>query len=532
MTQKELEKFIIKHQELYYDGNPEISDDEFDKYFNQLKKEYPKSKILKNIGTTTTKGFQKAEHFHIMGSQNKCADMKEFETWYNRKKRADLIVSLKLDGASIALYYLNGKFDKAITRGNGKIGDLCKDNVLKMNGFPLEVSDNFSGQIRGEVLLLKENLKYFPDAKNCRNMAVGAMKRKDGEGCDKLNIICYDIYSACDLQFEREIKKLEWLLKNKFEVVPYEILFSPEDVEKFRKKIQDSRNKIRYDLDGLVIKDDIIDEEDCLRERPLNSQIALKFDLEQAETILREVEWSENFGQFTPVAIFDPVQLDGTTVSRASLANTNIMGELNLCIGDTVEVTKRGEIIPKIISVIKHIENGEKIKIIDKCPCCNTPLIDTKQTIYCPNINCDLTKLHNLKKWIDEMEIQFIGPEILEKLYYQCNCKEIHNLFELEVEDISKIDGMGEKIAKKIIKEIRNDKNFKLDKIIAGVFDNRLIGSKRIRNLINAGYNTFEKLKNLKIDEIKEVDGWSDVLANEWVDMINLKSKELDLLLI
>jgi DNA ligase (NAD+) len=531
MKYKELKEFILKHQKLYYNGIPEISDEEFDKHWNELKDKYPDSKLLTKVGSDTVKGFKKIKHWHIMGSQNKCANMEEFKSWFNRKERGDLITQIKLDGASIALHYKDGKFEDGVTRGDGLQGDLITSNILKMKYLPLQLKNNWSGQIRGEVLLFKEDFKkYFSDEKNCRNSAVGTMKRKNGEKCEHLSIIVYDAYTSKGILPVRELPKLQMLEYWGFKVVPYKVCNTIEDVENYRNEIIQTREKLEFDIDGLVIKDDIIDYEDLDRDRPLNSQVALKFDLDEAVSIVRNVEFYNNFGQFTPVAIFDPIQLNGTQVSRASLANTRIMKELNLKIGSKVKISKRGEIIPKIISVLE--DGNENIIIPTICPCCGESLIDNEQSIFCKNINCDLTKLHNLKKWIDEMEIQFIGPEVLEKLYYQCNCKEIHNLFELEIEDISKINRMGEKSAQKIIKEIRNDKNFTLDKIISGVFDNRLIGSKRIHNLIEAGYNTYDKLKDLTIDEIKQIDGWSDILANEWYKTMLLKIDELNKLLI
>lgn len=531
MNQKELENIVLKNQKLYYNGTPEISDEEFDNYWNELKEQYPSSKLLKKIGTDTIKGFEKKEHFHIMGSQNKCANMKEFEDWYNRKEREKLMVQLKLDGASIALYYLNGKFCYAITRGDGKIGDDITENVVKMKGLPLQINNDFSGQIRGEVLIFKDDFeKYFVGEKNCRNSAVGTMKRKNGEKCEYLSIVVYDAYSCCDFEFKNEVHKIETLRNWRFNIVPYRIYCDIESIARYRLEITRLRENLKFDIDGLVVKDNEIDYGDLERDRPLNSQVAIKFELDQAETILREVEFSENFGQYTPVAIFDPVQLNGTQVSRASLANTNIIKELNLKIGSKIVVSKCGEIIPKVIKVLEV--GNDEIIIPNKCSYCGSTLIDNGQSIFCCNNNCDSTKLHRLQKWISEMEIQFIGDETLKKLYYKCNIKEIHNLFSLKEEDISKIDGMGKAIAKKIIKEIHNDKNFKLDKIIAGVFDNRLIGAKRVRYLINAGYNTWHKLRNISVEEIKKVNGWSDTLAEAWSKAMYYNCHELDLLLV
>lgn len=208
---------------------------------------------------------------------------------------------------------------------------------------------DFTGGVRGEVIMthLVHKTK-FADKANCRNAANGLMKRKDGMGSENLNLIVYDALSTTGAQpFADEEEKLEWLKERGFTIVQLNVCKTPDEVISYRAHIMEERKNFDYDIDGLVVKERIINYEDARRSRP-DRQIAFKFSLEEAVSILREVEWSQNGGTYTPVAVFDEVELNGTRVQRASLANPDTMRSLGVMIGSKVVVVKRGEIIPKI----------------------------------------------------------------------------------------------------------------------------------------------------------------------------------------
>lgn len=224
-----------------------------------------------------------------------------------------------------------------------------------------ENSSSFTGGVRGEVIMTHAtHEKFFSDKANCRNAANGLMKRKDGEGAEHLELVCYDALSTEGKNpFSDEEEKIKWLVENGFTTVPLYIAKSAEDVVNYRAEVMEKRAALEYDIDGLVVKERAIDFADASRARP-ERQIAFKFSLEEAVSIVRSVEWSESGATYTPVAIFDPVELAGTTVRRASLANPETLRKLGVKIGSHVVVVKRGEIIPKIESVVKENFSAEK----------------------------------------------------------------------------------------------------------------------------------------------------------------------------
>ena len=227
----------------------------------------------------------------------------------------------------------------------------------------LEKSPDFTGGVRGEVIMTHSvHKKYFSDKANCRNAANGLMKRKDGEKSEYLCLITYDARATDGgaNPFKDEEEKIAWLVKNGFECVPLKICKSPEEVIDYRAAVMEKRPGLEYDIDGLVIKERAINLDDASRARP-DRQIAFKFSLEEAVSVVREVEWSENGATYTPVAIFDAVQLAGTTVQRASLANPDTLRKLGVQIGSHVVVVKRGEIIPKIMGVLPSDNPAEHL---------------------------------------------------------------------------------------------------------------------------------------------------------------------------
>lgn len=356
MTQKELESKIEAAQFSYYNGESIMTDSEFDTLWDTLKKIYPNSKLLKKIGSDLgeSNGFKKEKHNIIMGSQNKANSAEEMDDFI--KKGHSYIGQHKMDGSSVCLDYINGKFVRGMSRGDGEIGINLSENVKKMNGVPLQLKSNFTGTIRGEVLLKKSKLSLFPEAKNCRNQATGIFKRIDGKDCEQLDIVVYDAqYLDKSKSFKTQRNLLKWLESEHFNVAPYKFfdtLIGKKAVEYL--KTEFAKN-YEYDIDGIVFKQNTIDMNDITTNLNPKTQIALK----PARTIVKskiiDIDWKMNGGTLTPVAQLEPVFLLGSTVKQASLSNISQLEYMDIEIGDEVEITKCGEIIPK---VIKNIKNG------------------------------------------------------------------------------------------------------------------------------------------------------------------------------
>jgi len=523
---KELEELIVKYQKAYYDGEGLISDADFDKLWDELKELDPANPILQRVGADSG-NFAKIQHIMPMGSQEKAANPEQFLAWAAKHEYDQYLVEYKLDGASLELQYENGKLVRAVTRGDGSIGDDITANARKMNGVQHEIRKNgqlvpFTGGVRGEVIMTHEvHQNYFSDKANCRNAANGLMKRKDGQGSEYLKLITYDALSTDGKSFfTTEQEKIRWLMDCGFNVVKLVICKNAERVIAYRAKVMEERKDLEYDIDGLVVKESVINFEDASRARP-DRQIAFKFSLEEAVTTLREVEWSINGGTYTPVAIFDEVELNGTKVQRASLANPDTMRKLGVRIGSHVVVVKRGEIIPKIESVVE--EKGLETKPIElpsTCEVCGTALVDEGSRLYCPNKKCSKRVLHQLLKFQQVVDIRDLGETLITQLFNDKRLQSISDIYSLTVEDLVPYFLNSESIeaekkslgAEKVYKSIQAHRRIRLSVFLAG-FDIEGFGETLAEKLIQAGYNSLEKLLSATEDQIAGVYGFADIMA-------------------
>lgn len=525
----ELEKLINRHQDLYYNGHPEISDAEFDSLWDELSAIRPDSPVLARVGQDAMDGFPKAAHVLPMGSQAKAADPEEFLAWCAKIRHPEYVAELKMDGASIELQYEDGELLRAVTRGDGLIGDDITPNVRRMAGVPNQLPVPWNGAVRGEVLMTRQTLaEHFPDKANCRNAANGIMKRKDGIGAERLEVLCYDAAprgafdrpkpGGLDLfdsslpapPFDDEIAKMEWLASTGFKIVAYEVFTKPYEVVDYRARVVAARDALDHDIDGLVVKGRRVDIEDMRRARP-ERQIAFKFPLEQAVSTLMDVEWSESGATFTPIAIVEPVRLAGTTVQRANLANTNTIRGMGLRIGSRVIVVKRGEIIPKIEGLVEDLPDSREIVAPVACSC-GVALVDEGTRLYCPNRDCPKKALHRLEKWLSVLNIMEFGPAILRRLFDTGRVVSIADLYTLEPDELASYERMGATSAKKIIQNLRSRNTVSLADFVAG-FDIEGLGVLMVEKAAAAGFDTLDKLRGASSEVLAGVDGFGEITA-------------------
>ncbi|MDD6968996.1 MAG: NAD-dependent DNA ligase LigA [Treponema sp.] len=536
----ELEKLITQYQKSYYNGEAEISDFEFDKLWDELKVLDPNNPVLKKVGVDSG-NFAKVAHVMPMGSQEKAANPEQFFAWAEKHNYDEYLVEYKLDGASLELQYENGYLKRAVTRGDGQTGDDITENARKMNGVNDALYFNgklipFSGGIRGEVIMTHQvHKEHFSTKANCRNAANGLMKRKDGTGCEFLTLIVYDALSTDNNSyFSNEEEKISWLKECGFQTAHLEICKTSDDVVAYRSKVMENRKSLDYDIDGLVIKERKINLEDARRTRP-DHQIAFKFSLEEAVSTLRKVEWSISGGTYTPVAVFDEVELNGTKVQRASLANPDTMRKLNVKIGSHVVVVKRGEIIPKIESVV--LQENEKLAEIEYpciCEVCGTKLLDEGSRLFCPNKKCSKRVLHQLLKFQQTVDIRDLGETLITQLFNDKKLQSITDIYSLTVQDLipyflNEESREAEKIslgAQKVYNSIQNHKKMKLSTFLAG-FDIEGFGETMAQKLIDAGFNSLEKLLISTVEEIASVYGFAQTMAKIVVEGLNENSQEM-----
>ena len=345
----ELKSKIEEASKAYGEANPIMSDKEFDQLVNELKTLDPTY-----VDTVTyddhTEGFPKAKHDLVTGTLAKCKNEEEFKDWF-KKHPGIYMMEQKMDGAGIELKYSNGKLVQAVTRGTGFEGDDITENAKLVKGVQLDcVNPPLTGSIRGEILMSHSmfNKNYKDKMKNCRNAAAGIMKHLDGSELDNLNFVAYDMQETVEKKFiTTEEDKLKYLVCNGFEIPAFKKVSSVEEAFEFRTSQYENRENIEYDIDGVVVKPEVIDYEDLKNRTPKNS-CAIKFELDVAVTTIIGFEWSQSGKYFSPVAILEPVELNGTTVKRASCSNTKWLASRGIEIGSKVKIVKRGEIIPHI----------------------------------------------------------------------------------------------------------------------------------------------------------------------------------------
>lgn len=551
MTITELENRIRELQHAYYNGEGLVSDAEFDALWDELTARAPDSPVLSAIGTVSearprkaktgeanADGFPKARHIIPMGSQNKAKDEVEFSAWAKKINLNHFIVQHKLDGISLELQYKKGTLIKAVTRGDGIIGDDISANIHKTGGVPLKIlDDNFYGGVRGELIMMRDiwKLKYSGMA-NSRNTANGIIHRLDGAGYEDISFIAYDAGSASSdagaalgedefLYFKTELEKIEWLKKQGFNTTPAEECFSVKEVISMHKKISKTRNNIPYNIDGLVVKETVTDIKDLREKRP-KKQIAFKFPLEEALTILRSVEWSESGATYTPVAHFDEVRLHDTNVKHASLHNPNIIRELGLKIGSAIVVVKRGEIIPRIeraaeadkvdssLPLFCETRKQEiyEIEFPTHCAVCGAELVDCGTRLYCPNNACPKKLLHRLEKWVAVMNIAEIGEKLLRQLFDAGRVRSVADFYTLDKKELAEYERMGSRSAAKVIKNILTKRTVSLAVFVAA-FDIEGVGEVVMDNVVHAGFDTLEKLRNAPVKELAGAYGLGDITA-------------------
>ena len=541
---KELEVLIQKHQKAYYNGEAEISDFEFDKLWDELKEIDPQNKILQKVGADSVT-FSKIKHVMPMGSQEKAANPEQFLSWAQKHVYDEYFVEYKLDGASLELQYNHGILVNAVTRGDGEIGDDITANAKKMQGVISSLYldgklIDFTGGIRGEVIMTHQvHKEKFPDKANCRNAANGLMKRKDGQGSEFLNLIVYDaLETNGNVFFEDEEQKINWLNKCGFNVVPLKICKNPQEVILYRASVMENRKQLDFDIDGLVVKERFINLDDAFRARP-DRQIAFKFSLEEAVSVVHQIEWSISGVTYTPVAIFDEVELNGTKVQRASLANPDTLRDLGVQIGSRVVVVKRGEIIPKIESLAPSLDGDilTPVEFPHKCEVCQTELIDEGSRLYCPNKKCSKRILHQLLKWQQIVDIRDLGETLITSLFNDKKVTSISDIYKLTVEDLvpyflneesisSEKESLG---AKKVYNSIQNHRTVKLSTFIAG-FDIEGVGESLAEKLIEAGFDSLQKLLDATVDEIANVYGFAQIMAQTIVEGLKEQSSEMNYL--
>jgi len=531
------EKIILENKikgyqyEYYVLGKPSISDEKFDKVWDELKEKFPESVLLNQVGSDTKEGFPKAQHLMKMGSQDKFNSKEELEKWVKNKQiEFPICLQHKMDGLSVELQYKNGTLEAGITRGDGDIGDVITSNVSKMKGVPKKLKEkNFSGSIRGEIMLSKKvfDAKYKSSGfKNARNMASGLAKKKDGTGVEDLMVVSYDVvYLNKENFFKNESDKIHWLSSNMFCCVANKIVNSVEEIENEKNKTKLVKDKLSFAIDGLVLKQNKINLEDMKRARP-EFQRAYKWEDGIHITNITNVEWSRSGHNYTPVAILETIEIEGTDVSRASLANIGEIKRLELKIPAKVSVSKRGMIIPKVEKVIGVGDDSIVPEPPKICEVCGEALEISDTEVVCTNVSCGGRKSHRIEKWIDKLNIKGFGPATI-SLLKEAKVQNIADLYADDLLDnILKNTNLKAAI-KKSFSNLYAIKEVELEKFV-GAFDIDNVGEKVVKLMVDAGFDSLEKLREAKEEKLVKIEGIGIDRANSLINGLKELKDEMD----
>lgn len=524
----ELADKITQARTDYYNHQPTVSDKIFDAWCDELRVLDCSHIALTAVGAPIVASeWKKAKHQIPMGSLNKVNLPIEMVAWAKDKNDNGLwFVTEKLDGLSIELVYENGKLAQAITRGDGIEGEDITVNVARMGGVNVDLGTDFNGSLRGEIIMTKSAWKtHFPDKANPRNAASGVSKRLDGIGVDKLNILFYQVLG--DIDFQTEVEQFIWLQNNKLGAPNYWTFKNIEEANKHWRSYQDiERDKLDYDIDGLVVRIDDMTKQMSLGDkdlRPLGA-MAFKFDNEARESVIRDIVWQVgNSGRLTPVAIVDPVVLVGATVTRASLYNYTYIEELQLDVGATVLVSRANDVIPRVEELIKG--TAKVASHPTHCPECMAVVKFDGENLMCTNTAlCGAQIIGRIKNWVKELNLLEWGDTLIERLVQSNKVITVADLYKLTVDDLAGLDRMGKKSAQKCFDILWDNTDITLD-IFLGALSIPMIGGSTIRAIMSAGCDTLEKFGQLTAMEFEQVSGVGPTKAKFLADGLKHNQK-------
>ena len=540
---EELTEIIEKHNHSYYVmDNPTVSDYEYDMLMQELKgleAEYPEfvlpSSPTQRVGGEALSKFEKVTHKVQMGSLQDVFSFEQLEEFVTRCRNTvenpSFIVEPKIDGLSVSLEYENGILRRGSTRGDGFVGEDVTANLKTVGSIPLKIKNapEFL-EVRGEVYMPKEKflklveqqeLKDEQPFKNPRNAAAGSLRQKNSKITAKrgLDIFVFNIQQIEGREITSHKQSLDYIKSLGLKVIPsYVECTTYSEIEQEIQRIDQIRNTLSYDIDGIVIKVDSFKQRETLgsSSKVPKWAIAYKFPPEEKETTLRNIEVNVGrTGAITPVAVFDPVILAGTSVSRAVLHNQDFITQKDIRIGDKIIIRKAGEFIPEVVKSVSHVENSEPFILPAKCPVCGTESVryEDEAVLRCPNPDCPAQLLKSIIHFASKgaMDIDGMGDAIVKALVENNLVKSVADIYTLKAEQIASLERLGEKSAENLINAIEKSKSRPLDKVIFAL-GIRNIGQASAK-LLCEKFPSIEKIMSATAEEIEEIDGFGKVMS-------------------
>ena len=545
---KELVELLNKAGKSYYsEGRELMSNYEYDALYDELDMLEKETGYILSNSPTVNVGYEvlselpKERHESPMLSLDKTKSPEALAEWLGSQKG---LLSWKLDGLTIVLTYDNGQLQKAVTRGNGEVGEIITNNARVFKNVPVTIPFKGKLVLRGEAIITYSDFErineQIPEAdakyKNPRNLCSGSVRQLNNEITAQRNVhfFAFTLVSAQDIDFDNSRQRqFEWLKDQGFSVVEYKMVTKDtilDTIEWFEKTIVTND----FPSDGLVILYDDIAYGDSLGRTakfPRNA-MAFKWTDETAETTLREIEWSASrTGLINPVAVFDPVELEGTQVSRASVHNISIVESLKLGIGDRIKVFKANMIIPQIA---ENLTQSGNLEIPEVCPVCGGKTqikqVNDVKTLYCINEDCQAKHVKSFAHFVsrDALNIDGLSEATLEKFIQHGFLKNFCDLYHLEKfrDEIIALDGFGEKSYENLLTSVENSRNTTLPKFIYGLGIAN-VGLSNAKMIVQALGNDIEKVIHAGRQELEKIDGVGAVIADTFASYFeNEKNKE------
>ncbi len=548
---KNISEKLRDYQIAYYvESQPIVSDLEYDRLFDRLKqieKENPNLKFVdsptQRIGSDLDSSFEEVAHTIPVLSLNKAYNEEEILSWIDKSQRKvsdelNYVLEQKIDGISIVLYYENGILVKAVTRGNGTIGNDVTNNVKTITNVPLRLSEKVNVAVRGEIYLEKKvfervNKTLEQPFSNPRNLCAGTIRRKKSSESAKipLNIFVYEgFFNPSIYSFNSHVEILSKLKDLGFRTNPNICVFS-KTKEKAKSLLEKNhiegnslsfkdinieisqetknRNSLDYEIDGLVIKVNEINVRETLGYTVHHPRWALayKFESPFSQSVIKSIDIQVGrTGRLTPVARINPVEIGGSTISNVTLHNQQNIDELELAIGDIVEVSKRGDVIPAVEKVVDKNEDGNiNYKMPLQCPICSTPIVIKGSHTFCPNDFCPKQIYGRIEFFVakNQMDIDTLGPKTIEKLLELDLIKDVQDIYSIDFEKLSNEKGFGDKKIKAIVDAIEKSKKQPFSRVLISLGIPE-VGKKIVDMLLKNGFDSIDKL--FEIVEKKDVD--------------------------
>lgn len=538
---KELVELLNRYATEYYTSdNPSVSDSEYDRLYRELvelEKAHPDQVLPESpthrVGGKILDGFEKYSHQYPLYSLQDAFSREELDAFDARvRKELDdvtYICELKIDGLSISLTYEQGIFVTGATRGDGSIGENITENLKRVKDIPLSLPEKLDITVRGECYMPRASFDRVnqsrqengePEFANPRNAAAGTLRQLDTAVVAKRNLATFLYQEASPSTRDSQEKVLKHLEQLGFVVNQRRLLaHSMDEIWTFIQEIGQERDQLPYDIDGVVIKvNDLAGQEQLgFTVKAPKWAVAYKFPAEEKEAKLLSVDWTVGrTGVVTPTANLTPVQLAGTTVSRATLHNVDYIAEKDIRKDDTVIVYKAGDIIPAVLRVVESKRvSEEKLDIPTNCPSCESKLLhfEDEVALRCINPRCPAQIKEGLTHFAsrDAMNISGLGPSIVEKLFAANLVKDVADIYRLTVEDLLLLDGIKEKSAQKLYQAIQASKENSAEKLLFGL-GIRHVGSKASQLLLQ-NFHSIESLAQANPEEIANIESLGSVIA-------------------